>query len=98
MKQQIKQLSPHQNGKVFGVLMAVSSLVFILPLALLMTLSAPQVDQHGNPVNFPTFMLVLMPVFYLVFGYLSVAIGCAIYNFIAKYIGGIEFVLEEQGE
>lgn len=98
MKQQIKQLSPHQNGRVFGVLMAVPSLLLILPLALLMTLSSPQPEQHANPVNFPTFMLVLMPVFYLVFGYLAVAFGCAIYNFLVRYIGGIGFVLEAQDE
>ncbi len=95
MKTQIKRLSPHQNGKVFGVLMAVSSLVFILPMFGMMSFM-PQVDQHGNPVGFPTFMILLMPLFYLVFGYISVAIGCFIYNFFVKYIGGIEFELEDK--
>jgi len=97
MKKQITRLSPHQNGKVFGVLMAVSSLIFLLPVVLMMSLSAPHLDQQGNPVEFPTFMFVLMPLFYLLFGYLSVAIGCILYNFLVKYIGGIEFVLEDQG-
>ena len=32
MSQQVARLSPHQNGKVFAVLMAVTSLIFILPL------------------------------------------------------------------
>lgn len=31
MKKQIKRMSPHQNGKVFGVLMAIASLVFVVP-------------------------------------------------------------------
>lgn len=31
VKTQITRLSPHQNGKVFGVLMAFVSLVFFLP-------------------------------------------------------------------
>ncbi|HVB48261.1 MAG TPA: hypothetical protein VNF69_07710 [Burkholderiales bacterium] len=33
----------------------------------------------------------MMPVIYLVLGYVMVAIGCLIYNFMFKYIGGIEF-------
>jgi len=96
MKKQISRLSPHQNGKVFGVLMAVSSLIFLLPLFIIMSLAMPQADQYGNPVNFPTFMMLLMPLFYLIFGYISVAIGCFIYNFLVKYIGGIEFELEDK--
>jgi len=44
--------------------------------------------RAGGP---PALMILIMPVMYLVIGYLSVAIGCAVYNFMFKYIGGIEF-------
>jgi len=96
VKKQIKRLSPHQNGKVFGILMGVSSLIFLLPMFAMMSFSMPQVDQNGSPVNFPILMFFLMPFFYLIFGYISVAIGCFIYNFLVKYIGGIEFELEDK--
>jgi hypothetical protein len=96
LKKQIKRLSPHQNGKVFGVLMAVSSLILFLPMSLMMSVMGPQVDRFGNEVVFPTSLFLLMPLFYLVFGYISVAIGCAIYNFLFKYIGGIEFESVEE--
>ena len=92
MKKQIKRLPPHQNGKVFGILMAATSLIFIVPMFAMMSLS-PSVDQHGNPVEFPMFMVLIMPVIYLIFGYISVAIGCFIYNHLVKTIGGIEFEL-----
>jgi len=85
MKQQVVRFSPHQNGKVFAVLMAISSLVFLLPMILIFMVSAP---TRARP---PLFMLVMMPVIYLVLGYVMVAIGCLIYNFMFKYIGGIEF-------
>lgn len=85
MKQQVARFSPHQNGKVFAVLMAVSSLVFLIPFGLFAAFSAPQ-GARGT-----LFMFVLMPLFYLVFGYVFVAIGCAVYNFMFRYIGGIEF-------
>jgi hypothetical protein len=42
-------------------------------------------------------MMLMMPIFYLVFGYVMVAIGCAVYNFMFKYIGGIEFESTNNG-
>jgi hypothetical protein len=91
MTKQISTLSPHQNGKVFAVLMAVASLFLFVPMALMMAAIGPPVDQHGNEVVFPTGLLIVMPFLYAVVGYISVAIGCALYNFLFKYIGGFEF-------
>lgn len=67
MKKQIKRLSPHQNGKVFGILFALGSLPFLTLMILTMFLSMPDVDQHGNPIGAPFFILVLFPLFYLIF-------------------------------
>ena len=85
MSQQVARLSPHQNGKVFAVLMAVTSLIFILPLFVFFGLVG---GSGGRP---PVLTVLIMPVIYLVLGYVTVAIGCAIYNFMYRYIGGIEF-------
>jgi hypothetical protein len=85
MKTTIDRFSPHQNGKVFAVMMAVSSLVFVVPLMLIATATAPA----GQ--GFPLFLVLVFPVMYLVFGYLFVAAGCWIYNFLVRYTGGIEF-------
>jgi ABC-type multidrug transport system fused ATPase/permease subunit len=96
MKKQIRRVSPHQNGKVFGVLMAVSSLIFLLPMFVFMFASMPEVDSQGNPVDFPKYMFLIMPLIYLIFGYIFVAISSLIYNFLANYIGGVEFELEDK--
>jgi len=85
MNQQIERFSPHQNGKVFGVLMAFSSLIFLIPFSLIMFATTP------DDVRPPVFFFFLAPLLYLVMGYVMVAIGCVIYNFMFKYIGGIEF-------
>ncbi|MCW5653199.1 hypothetical protein [Hydrogenophaga sp.] len=85
MKQQIARLSPHQNGKVFAVLAALGTLVVIVPAFLIMLVSG-----SGRP-QFPAFGLLLMPLFYLVVCYLMVSVGCIIYNFMFRYIGGVEF-------
>jgi ABC-type multidrug transport system fused ATPase/permease subunit len=96
MKKQISRISPHQNGKVFGILMAVASLVFVVPMLAIMMFSVPAVDQHGNPATFPKFLIILFPILYLVIGYLTAVIGSAIYNFFFRYIGGFEFEVKDE--
>ncbi|NML15947.1 hypothetical protein [Azohydromonas caseinilytica] len=85
MKQQVARLSPHQNAKVFAVLTAVTSLIFITPIFLLLSVLAPAESRT------PVLMIVFMPLLYLALTYLSVIAGCALYNFIYPYVGGIEF-------
>lgn len=85
MKQQIARFSPHQNGKVIAVLALVSSIVFMVPFMLLALASAP---AEARP---PLLLFLGMPILYLVIGYVSVAIACAVYNALYKHIGGIEF-------
>lgn len=90
MKQQVARFSPHQNGKVFAILMAVSSLVFVVPFMVF----ASMVSPRGSG---PSFLVILLfPLIYLVMGYVMVAVGCAIYNFMFRYIGGIEFESQTQ--
>lgn len=85
MKRQVARFSPHQNGKVFAVLMAVTSLVFVVPFMLFASAMGP---KDSGP---PFFFFALFPVMYLVVGYVMVVAGCAAYNLLFKYIGGIEF-------
>jgi hypothetical protein len=92
MKKQIKRLSPHQNGKVFGVLMGLSSLVFVIPMFIGASLMPMPAGPHGDAMMMPpTFMVLLFPLLYLVMGYIMTAIACVVYNFAYKYIGGIEY-------
>ena len=91
MKRQIKYLSPHQNGKVFGVLMATISLVFLVPMFAIFSIMPTPLD-HGGP---PLLIFLLFPIMYFVMGYGMVAAACAIYNFTFKYLGGIEYEVSE---
>lgn len=85
MKQQIARLSPHQNGKVFGVMMAAVALIILVPFVIIASAFAP---TPGQP---PWYAMLLVPVVYLIFGYLGVAIGCLIYNLLYRFVGGIEY-------
>lgn len=91
MKKQITRLSPHQNGKVFGILLAVFSLLFLIPAFAAMLLSTPDFDHRGNPISPPYFLFLLFPLLYLVMGYIFGLLGSILYNFMYNYIGGFEF-------
>ena len=89
MKIRIERFSIHQNAKVFAVMMAVSSLVFAIPFFLFASRMSPK------PAGFPGgIVFLLLPLIYLVFGYISIAIGCWVYNVLAKFTGGLEFESE----
>lgn len=92
MKIRITRFSPHQNAKVFAVLMALGSLSFAVPVFFVFLYMPPGVDARGNPVNPPPAAAALLfPVLYLVMGYMTVAVGCWLYNFMFRYLGGIEY-------
>jgi len=97
MKMQISRLSPHQNAKVFAVLMAFGSLVFVVPMALLTAFVAPGVDAHGNPVEpLSSAFFLAFPIIYLIVGYLMTVVGCTLYNVMFKYLGGIEYEARDE--
>jgi hypothetical protein len=84
MKKQVTRLSPHQNGKVFGVLTALSSFVILMPFFLVFS-------AFGRRDGSSAFVFLLMPLIYLVFGCTMIATSCVLYNFMYRYIGGVEF-------
>lgn len=91
MKVQVRRLSPHQNAKVFAVMMALSSLIFLVPMAIIMAL-LPGEAQEGQP---PLILFILFPLIYLVMGYIMMVIGALLYNVVVKYIGGFEYESSE---
>lgn len=40
-------------------------------------------------------MLILMPILYLIFGFLCAAFGAWVYNLVAARIGGVEFTVSQ---
>jgi ABC-type dipeptide/oligopeptide/nickel transport system permease subunit len=105
MKRQIKRLSPHQNGKVAAVIMAITSIIFILPffgfMYLMMSAMPSEMGPYGNGYGNGFFMFspmisfFIIPFFYLVVGYISTALFCVLYNVLVPMLGGFEFELDE---
>lgn len=85
MRQEITRFAPHQNAKVLALLVAIGSLVFVLPFMLWAQMVMP--DGMGPS----SLMILLFPFIYLVVGYLVVLTGCAVYNTLVRYTGGLTF-------
>jgi len=90
MKKQILSISPFQTAKVMAVLYLIMSLPFVLLMAVTFSFApGPKPPMAG--------MLIFMPVFYTVFGFIFTLIGAWIYNLVARWVGGIEFTTSESG-
>lgn len=87
MLQRIRRVSIGQTAKVVGVLYALLGLVFV-PFFLIVAAVAP--EQAGFGFGFA----LVVPVFYGVLGFIFTAITCALYNWVAGMMGGIEVQLE----
>jgi len=102
MTRRIKRIAPLQAGKMVGVVYACLGLIF-LPIFLLAA-AAGAFAQHAQPgqsaapaaaVAGAMFVVGLfMPVIYGVMGFILGVLGSAIYNLIARWIGGIEVDVE----
>jgi hypothetical protein len=81
--QQIRRFGIGQTAKVVAVLYALMGLVFA-PIILVTTLFSPK--DTGLGAGFA----IAMPILYGVCGFIFTAIGCAIYNLVASWVGGVE--------
>ncbi len=92
MVQRIRRFSVGQTAKMMGILYALMGLIFA-PFFFLVMLFSPQ----SAPVPFGSVIVLVMPVLYGVFGFVFVALGCALYNWVAGWMGGIEVQMETPG-
>jgi hypothetical protein len=103
MKRRIKRISPLSLGKILGILFACLGLLFV-PFFLLFAFIAPHLPHAGSSAgpdmsHFPVLffgagMTLMLPIFYGILGFLQGVIGAAIYNLVARWIGGIEVEVE----
>jgi hypothetical protein len=83
---QIKRFSIGQSAKFLGVLYLLFGLLFV-PFFLVIGMMAP---NDSGAFFGGTMMAVAMPVLYAIFGVIGGAIGAALYNLVAGWVGGIE--------
>ena len=84
VKKRIVRVSPVQAGKVMAVFYGIFSIPFVLIMALIAL-------AGKNPAGLSVLLVLLLPVLYLVFGFIFAVIAAWLYNVVAKWTGGIEF-------
>lgn len=87
MEQRIRRFGIAQTAKVLGALYGLLGLVFV-PFVLIGAMFAP--DSMGFGLGFA----IMFPLMYAAIGFIMTAIGCALYNLVAGWVGGIEVELE----
>jgi hypothetical protein len=91
MKMQISRISIRQTAKVVGALHVVLAVpVFLLGIFALLTRST-LITSAVSPI-----WLLLAPFIYGLGAYVLGAMMCLIYNFLARYFGGVEFTTSEK--
>ena len=86
---EIKRFSIGQSAKFMGVLYLLFGLIFV-PFFLLAGAFGP--DGFGG---FGTMFAIAMPLMYACMGVVGGAIGSALYNLVAGWVGGIEVELDQ---
>ncbi len=89
MVQRLSRFSVGQTAKVLGLLYGLMGLI-LLPFFLIGAMFSTGDDGFG--VGFA----LAVPVLYGVFGFIFTAIGCALYNWVARKVGGIELSLDTE--
>lgn len=89
--------APHKTALTCATLFAVGSLFFLLPMALMFAV-VPGTYGQPSHMMLPLGMILVMPFFYFIFGYLSTAFFAWLYNLVAKYTGGISFEISDDTE
>lgn len=84
MAQQIKRFNIGQSAKFLAVLYLLFGLLFV-PFFLLASVFSPE-----GTGGFGMMFAIAMPVMYAVMGVIGGAIGAALYNLVAGWVGGIE--------
>jgi hypothetical protein len=87
----IKSVGVLSVAKMMGLVQACFGVVLI-PFFLLIGLAGTMVGRQETPLAgmFGLVFAFCMPIFYGVLGFIMGAIGAALYNVFAKWIGGIE--------
>lgn len=90
MKHQIRRFGVFQTAMVMGVLYVMLG-VIVLPFVYIAASFAPEESGLGTGVA------IAMPLIYGVAGFIFGALGSALYNLVAGWVGGIEIELETPG-
>lgn len=89
MKKQITRISVLQTSKVVALFYSLVSLIYTIIGIFMVALGSGQMKIVG-------IIYILMPVIAITAGFVMMLICCWLYNVVAKWVGGVEFTVEEK--
>ena len=97
----IKRFDPVKTATVLGVFYAFLTAVIFIPLGLIFSAVGSSLPSDTGGFFFPAasgVMFFLFPILYGVFGFIFGLIGCALYNLIARWTGGVALEIVDEKE
>jgi hypothetical protein len=92
MKKQLTHVSPVRAGFVLGSLYGIFGLLAVPFMWFFMTMSEKyQSTSHQFSAGAGFAMVIFLPIFYAIFGFIGGIISAAVYNLVASFTGGLEF-------
>ena len=88
MKKQIIRISILQSSKILTALYFLLGFIYIL-------IGIPMIIFGNQQIKIIGIIYLFMPVIMAVFGFLFFALFAAIYNLLAKWLGGFEFEVKD---
>ena len=90
----IKRVDPFQCGKVGGALYAFMGFLVGALFALMAGILGPSLSQVPFAGSFGIAALIVLPIIYGIIGFIMCVIMAAVYNLIAKWVGGLQIEVE----
>jgi hypothetical protein len=92
-KRRLKRIAPLQFGKLLALIYGILSIIIFIPLSLVMSRGGSPFPMVG-PLPFGIGFVFVLPFIYAAVGFVLGVLGAAIYNVVAKWIGGIVVEVE----
>jgi len=91
-KRRLKRIAPLQLGKALALVCGILGLIFIIPIFLIMALASSPVML--GPMALGMGFTLFIPIIYAAVGFVFGVLAAAIYNIVAKWVGGIVIEVE----
>ena len=96
----VKRIKAVSLGKIFGAMYVIMGLIFGGVVAIFMVLGDTFFASENNTegIFFGIGAIIILPIIYGLLGFVFGVTSGWLYNVVSKWIGGLEIVLEDDGE
>ena len=92
--QKITKLGILSVAKIQAIIMAIFGLIIGILIAIVSALHIPMQNAGFGP-ELGIAAIIIFPIMYAIIGFIAGALGAALYNVIANWIGGIEIEIKK---